>query len=124
MMNAQRILVVDDDSRVASSLSKVLKHSSKNYDVSVAHSGEEALDVLNDEPVDLLITDLCMPGISGLELIRQTQALNQRTRAILITAYGDEKAKAEARRLSVYRYIAKPFHVEVLLNAVREVLAG
>lgn len=122
-MNTQRILIVDDDSKVALSLSRVLKHSNRKYDVNVAHSGEEALDVFNNWPVDLLITDLCMPGISGLELIRQAQTFSPQTRTILITAYGDGGVEAEARRLSVYRYIAKPFHIEVLLNAVREVLA-
>ena len=123
MMNAQHILIVDDDSMVALSLSKMLKHSNENYDVSVAHSGEEALNVLNVWPVDLLITDLCMPGISGLELIRQTQTFSPQTRTILITAYGDGSVEAEARRLSVYRYIAKPFHIEVLLDTVEEILA-
>lgn len=123
-MNTQCILVVEDAPRVASSLSKMLRRSNENYCVSVAHSGEKALDVLNDRPVDLLITDLCMPGISGLELIRQARAFNPQIRIILITAYGGGEIEAEAHRLSVSYCIAKPFRIEVLLNAVREVLAG
>jgi DNA-binding NtrC family response regulator len=79
--------------------------------------------VLNLRPVDLLITDLCMPGISGLELIRQTQVFSPQTRTILITAYGDGKTEVEAHRLAVRYYIAKPFRLEVLLNAVEGILA-
>ena len=123
MTNAHRILVVDDNSHVAFSLGKALKYSSENYAVKVAHSGEEALDVLDDWPVDLLITDLCMSGFSGLELIRQIQAFIPQTHTILITGYGDGEVVAEASRLSVYRYIAKPFRLEVILNTVREALA-
>jgi DNA-binding response OmpR family regulator len=121
-MTVRHILVVDDEPMVALFMARALKLANRNYCVSIAHSGEEALETFQRTPVDLLVTDLVMPGIDGLELIRQAQVVSPRTRAILITAYGDEQIKAEARRLGVCRYLIKPFYIEELVQAVQEAL--
>lgn len=118
---SKHILIVDDEPRVAFSLGKALEHLNQNYRVSVVHSGEEALKALDGPPVDLLITDLRMPGISGLDLIRQVRAASPQTRTILITAYGSDKVETEARRLA-YRYITKPFGLSDFAQAVEEAL--
>jgi CheY-like chemotaxis protein/predicted regulator of Ras-like GTPase activity (Roadblock/LC7/MglB family) len=118
----RHILIVDDEPRVAFFLSKALEHASQDYQVSVAHSGEEALDILNRTPVDLLVTDLRMPGISGLELMRWVRASNPKTRTILITAYGNDEVEAEAHRLEAYRYITKPFSLDAFTQAAQEAL--
>ena len=118
---SKHILIVDDEPKVAFFLSKALERLNQNYRVSVAHSGEEALQVLDGPPVDLLITDLRMPGISGLDLIRQVRAASPQTRTILITAYGSDKVETEARRLA-YRYITKPFGIGEFAQAVEEAL--
>ena len=62
-MAARHILIVDDEPNVAASLSKMLEHSNRDYQVSIAHSGEEALKALDRSPADLLVTDLRLPGI-------------------------------------------------------------
>jgi CheY-like chemotaxis protein len=121
-MTTSHILIVDDEPRVAYFLSKALEHSNQDYRVSVAHSGEEALDVLNRSSVDLLVTDLRMPGISGLDLIRWVRASSPETRTILITAYGNDEVEEEARRLEAYRYITKPFNLDDFTQAAQEAL--
>ena len=121
-MDIRGILIVEDEPTAAFSLGRMLEHLNESYRVNIAHSGEEALDALNNQPVDLLVTDLRMPGISGLELIRRVRASSPQTQAILITAYGSAEVETEAHRLGVCRYISKPFLVEDLLNAVQEVL--
>jgi CheY-like chemotaxis protein len=123
-MNMQHILVVDDEAKIACSLSKALEHLDRNYRVRTVCSGEEALAMLDDSPLDLLITDLRLPGINGLELIRRVRASKPQVCTILITAYSNDKVKAEAGRLAVYCCFDKPFIVEVLLKAAREALAG
>jgi DNA-binding response OmpR family regulator len=123
-MTARHILIVDDEPNVATSLGKVLEHSDQGYRVSIAHSGEEALELLDHSPVDLLITDLRMPGITGLDLIRWVKASSPQTRTILITAYGNDEAEVEARRLEVYRYVTKPFDVGDFVQTVQEALQG
>lgn len=119
-MKSKHILIVDDEPRVAFFLSKALEHARHDCRVSIAHSGEEALELLNRSPVDLLVTDLRMPGISGLELMRWVRAASPQTCVILITAYGNDEVEAEARRLEAYRYITKPFNVDDFTKAVDE----
>jgi len=120
----RHILIVDDEPRIASSLKTALERSGRGYRVTVVHSGEEALGVLERSSVDLLVTDLRMPGISGLDLIRWARSSSPRTRTILITAYGDDEVEAEVRRLEAYRYITKPFNLTDFTQAVEEALGG
>ena len=122
-MTTRNVLIVDDEPKVAFFLSKALERSNRDYCVSVAHSGEEALEVLNQSSVDLLVTDLRMPGISGLELIRWVRASSPQTRTILITAYGNDEVEAETRRLEAYRYITKPFDIGDFTQAVQDALS-
>ena len=121
-MANKHILIVDNEPTVAFFLSQVMEGLSQDYNVSVAHSGEEALETLNRSHVDLLVTDLRLPGISGLELMRWVHASSPQTRTILITAYGDDKVEAEARRLEAHRYIIKPLNVDDFSQAVQEAL--
>ncbi|MCK4470910.1 MAG: response regulator, partial [Anaerolineae bacterium] len=121
-MTTKHILIVDDEPKVAFFLSKAVEHAHEDYRVSVVHSGEEALEVINRSQVNLLVTDLRMPGISGLELIRWVQASSPQTRTILITAYGNDDIEAEARRLEAYRYITKPFDIGDFTRVVQEAL--
>jgi CheY-like chemotaxis protein len=121
-MATRHILIVDDEPRVAFFLSKALERSNAEYKTSIVHSGEEALDVLNRSKVDLLVTDLRLPGISGLELMRWVRASSPQTRTMLITAYGNDEVEAEARRLEAYRYITKPFNLNDFTQAVQEAL--
>jgi CheY-like chemotaxis protein len=121
-MASKHILVVDDEPRVAFFLSKALEHADREYDISVAHSGEEALEIISRSSIDLLVTDLRMPGISGLELMRWVRASSPKTRTILITAYGNDEVETEAHRLEAYRYITKPFSLDAFTQVAQEAL--
>ncbi|MCP4542214.1 MAG: response regulator [Chloroflexi bacterium] len=118
----KRILVVDDEKTVAFFLSETLAESSLEYQVQTASSAEDALSKIVIESFSLVITDLRMPGMSGLELIDQIRQISPSTRTILITAYGNDKVKAEARRLGVYDYITKPFQMNRFIQIVEMAL--
>lgn len=119
----KRILIVDDEESIAFFLAEGLTDLGVGYQVEKAHSGEEALELLSRQNFDLAITDLRMPGINGLELIEKARHRAPHTRFILITAYGSERAEAEAYRLGACRYMTKPFTMEKLAGAVQEALA-
>ena len=119
----QHILIADSDPTVAYLLSELLKRSNPNYCTRIAHSGEEALEILGGSKVDLLVADQFAPGISGLELLRRARTCNPQTRAILMTTYADRKVEAQARRLSACCCTYKLFSIEKLRSAVRKVLA-
>ncbi len=121
-MAENHILIVDDEPKVGFFLKKSLELSQDNCRVSTARSGKQALEVLEKSEVNLLITDLRMPGISGLELIRRVRESSPQTRTILITAYGSDEVQVEARRLEVYRYVAKPFNVRDFTGVVDQAL--
>jgi DNA-binding NtrC family response regulator len=119
---AKRILVVDDERSVAFLLSENLAEMDPAYQVQMAHSGEEALGLVTAAPFDLIITDLRMPGMDGLELIRRVQEISPNTRTILITAYGDGDAEQKAGCLGVYRYVTKPFKTDEFTQIVEQAL--
>lgn len=118
----KRILVVDDEKTVAFFLSETLAELGLEYQVHTASSAEDALCKIAAEPFNLVITDLRMPGMSGLELIAQVRQISPGTRTILITAYGDDDVEAEARRLGVYDYITKPFQMDRFTQMVERAL--
>jgi len=119
----KRILIVDDEESVAFFLAESLAEGRPDYQVEIVLSGEEALEKISAQPFDLVITDLRMPGINGLELMEQVRTLSPRTRLILITAYGSPEVETTAYRLGACRYLTKPFPMETLLTTVQEALA-
>jgi len=121
-MPSRHILIVDDEPKVGYFLRRSLELTDKSCKVTTARSGEEALEVLESSPVDLLITDLRMPGISGIDLIRWAKTSSPTTQIILITAYGNAQVKAEAQRLKIYHYITKPFNVQEFTKVVKQAL--
>lgn len=122
MKDTKRILIVEDEPKVAFFLQESLEALNQGYQVKCANSGEDALDELSQAPADLVVSDLRMPGINGLELLRRVHEQNPTTQTILITAYGSDEVEAETRRLQAYRYFTKPFHIEDFTTAVAEAL--
>jgi CheY-like chemotaxis protein len=121
-MSKKHILIVDDEPKLALFLSKMLACSNRSHQVSTANSGEQALEVLKSTPIDLLITDLRMPGITGLDLIRWVRTFSPETRTILMTAYGSDHVEERVRQMEVYRYITKPFNSSDIAQTVEEAL--
>jgi len=115
---SKRILIVDDEERVAYSLRASLEQPFQGYQVDTADSGPEALRLLSSQPFDLVVTDLKMTGMDGLELMAEVRRAYPHTRLILMTAYGSDSVEEAAYRLGACRYINKPFSIEEFRAAV------
>jgi excisionase family DNA binding protein len=118
-----RILLVDDEESIRKLLSRMLESS---YDVEVAPDGDAALRLLRepDAHYDLLISDLNMPGMDGLTLIREAQRLDPALVAIVITGYSTESSAIEALNLGVAGYLTKPFGTAQVLAAAAKALGA
>ena len=122
-----KILIVDDDQGTLNALSLGLW--STGYEVVTAKDGREALDILasshdGEERVQLLITDMQMPEMNGLELIKSARKLTLNIPAILITAYGNPRLESEIMQLGRCGYMEKPFAPETLLDGINEITKG
>lgn len=115
-----RILVVDDELAVRDLLSKTLTMS--DYDVDMAADGHAAIERLRAVTYDLLITDLKMPGMDGLSVIREARKINADLPVIVITGYSTEASAIEAINLGVAGYLTKPFRLPRILAATARAL--
>jgi excisionase family DNA binding protein len=115
-----RVLVVDDEASIRDLLSKTLALA--EYDVDLAPDGRSALERLRVIPYDLLITDLKMPGVDGLAVIREARRLKTDLPVIIITGYSTEASAIEAVNLGVSGYLTKPFRVPRVLAAAAKAL--
>jgi DNA-binding NtrC family response regulator len=104
--NGKHILVVDDEPLVRRSLSEFL--TLQGYTVSIAANGREALDLLRDYSADIVITDLKMPEIGGLQLLKQIKKSYPETRVIMVTGFASIESAVEAIREGAYDYVTKP----------------
>jgi DNA-binding NtrC family response regulator len=112
-----RVLVVDDDAGVRYTLREILETSGLKVDE--AEDGQAALARLQVAPVELVITDLRMPRMDGMELLRRLTADGAGPRVVVITAHGSERQAVEAMKAGAYDYFRKPFETEELLAVVR-----
>ena len=116
MSENRRILVVDDEPQITRVLGTSL--SSQGYDIRAANDGETALEIMKDWTPDLVITDLSMPNMDGLELCRRLRAVTQ-IPIIVLSVREEEKTKVEALDAGADDYVTKPFGIEELLARVR-----
>lgn len=119
-----RVLIVDDEKRLAMSLGQTLQLDFPACKVDTASSGEEALSVLASNTYNLIIADVRMPGVSGLDLIKGVRYLDATVPIILMTGYGSASLRRQAARLGVDHYVDKPFDIDVLMTMVGEFLPG
>jgi excisionase family DNA binding protein len=115
-----RVLVVDDEAAIRELLQKTLALA--EYDVDLAPEGRTALERLRVIPYDLLITDLKMPGIDGLTVIREARRLKPDIPVIIITGFSTEASAIDAVNLGVSGYLTKPFRVPRVLAAAAKAL--
>jgi excisionase family DNA binding protein len=115
-----RVLVVDDEATIRDLLSKTLALA--EYDVDLAPDGRTALERLRMIPYDLLITDLKMPGVDGLAVIREARRLKADIPVIIITGFSTEASAIEAVNLGVSGYLTKPFRVPRVLAVAAKAL--
>jgi two-component system response regulator PilR (NtrC family) len=113
-----RILVVDDERSMRELLAIVLRR--EGYEVLLAENGRAAIDLLEREPVDLLISDIKMPDLSGVDVLRAAKKIDQDILGIMITAFASTETAVEAMRLGACDYLSKPFDIDLLKMKVRE----
>ncbi|MCB1183252.1 sigma-54-dependent Fis family transcriptional regulator [bacterium] len=115
-----RILIVDDEATIRESLRESLQ--AEGYDAEIAESGEEALARTHREVYDLVVTDLRLPGVSGLEILQALRNQGNSTPVIMMTAYGDVDTAVSAMRSGAYDFIPKPFKLSDIKKQVRAAL--
>jgi two-component system, NtrC family, response regulator PilR len=117
---AARILIVDDERSMREMLEILLRR--EGYDVTAADGGTAAIALLQERPFDMLISDVRMPDVSGIDVLRTAKALNPGIIGIMVTAYGSKESIQEVLRLQAADYLDKPFNVEELKFRVRKEL--
>ncbi|MDA0748417.1 MAG: response regulator [bacterium] len=110
------ILLVDDSTGLLAALSEFL--SEEGYEVGAAENPQKALDLAEEKVFDLVVTDIRMPNMSGIELVGRLKMANPEIEAILITGFGSKESILDALRLGVYDYIEKPFDITELLKSI------
>lgn len=119
-MEKASILVVDDDRAIRESLNSLL--SDKGYDVLTVEDGHQAIDAVRQREWDVAMVDLKMPGIDGLEVLREVTKMSPNTKVIIITGYATVESAVEAMKQGAVDYIAKPFTVDELLIRLEKTL--
>ncbi len=114
------ILVVDDEAIVRESIRDWLKDA--GYQVSVAESGEEALKLIQEQDFGVMILDLRLPGMNGIDVLKKVKVLKPNIKSIVITAYPTMLTQEEASKLGAIDYLVKPFFPDKLEELIRETL--
>jgi DNA-binding NtrC family response regulator len=121
-MSRPRILVIDDEEIVRVSCKKCL--TPEGYDVDVAANGIEGLAMTENNRYDVILTDLKMPDMDGMEFLAKVKERHPDTKVIMITGYSTVEHAVRAMRMGAYNYIEKPFTPDALIEAVREAMSG
>ncbi|CCK80106.1 sigma-54-dependent transcriptional regulator [Desulfobacula toluolica] len=110
------ILVIDDDDQLRKSFCKLLKE--EKYAVISAASGEAGIEIVKQNALDLVILDMRLPGINGMETFKQIKKIDSKLPVIIVTAYGTTQIAIEATKMGAYDYVLKPFDVPEMLNLI------
>jgi len=119
-MGKKKVLVIDDEQIVLDSVSQIL--IDENYEVDVSLSGREGLDWAIERPYDIILTDIRMPDIGGMRVLRDIKRIKSSLPVLIITGYATTKSAVQAMKLGAAEYIEKPFEPEQLLEAVGRAL--
>ena len=118
----KRILIVDDEEDLTWSISKRLAKDGDSLEVLCTNTGNNALEMLAQYSVDLMVTDLRMPGLGGLQLLNEVKTRYPQTQVIIMTAYGSIEVKQALDQWGVTGYIEKPFEMNDLRNVIYDFL--
>jgi DNA-binding NtrC family response regulator len=119
-MEKKKAIVIDDEQIVLDSVSQIL--IDENYEVDVSLSGREGLDWAIERPYDIVLTDIRMPDIGGMRVLRDIKRIKPSLPVLIITGYATAKSAVQAMKLGAADYIEKPFEPEQLLEAVSRAL--
>jgi len=118
-MEKGRILVLDDDPIITLSCKRIL--GAEGFSISTVEKGEDALNKLSKEDFDLLISDVRLPDISGMEVLKEARIIKPKTDVVIITGYPTLEDAKESTRLGASEYIEKPFTPDFMLNVAHKV---
>lgn len=118
MQIGKTVLIVDDEEIIQDFFSRVLS----DYNVLVASSGEEALEIIKKEKPNIILLDIKMPGIDGIETLRRIMEIDTNIAVIMLSAHGTLETNLEAARLGAYSSIAKPFDLKDIKTAINNAL--
>lgn len=116
-MEQIKILLVDDEKEFVETLADRIKL--RDHKAEVALNGEQALKKLDDQIPDVVVLDLKMPGIDGMEVLRRIRKAYPKVQVIMLTGHGSEKHKNEAKKLGAFEYLQKPVDIDTLMKKVK-----
>jgi DNA-binding response OmpR family regulator len=116
-MKNMKVLLVDDEEEFVKALAERLKMRELRSDTVL--DGEEALSYVEDQEPDVMVLDLKMPGIDGMEVLRQVRRAYPKIQVIILTGHGTEKDEEEAKRLGAFDYLEKPVNLDVLVKKMK-----
>ena len=119
-MEKKKVLVIDDEQIVLDSVSQIL--IDENYEVDASLSGREGLDWAIERPYDIVLTDIRMPDIGGMRVLRDIKRVKSSLPVLIITGYATTKSAVQAMKLGAADYIEKPFEPEELIDSVSRAL--
>jgi DNA-binding NtrC family response regulator len=117
-MKTRKILVVDDEQGILDLFKKVL--DKEGYAVITALNGQEALKAVKEENPDLIILDIKMPGMDGIETLGGIKKIDKKAMVLMLTAYGTLDSAKEALKLGAHDYITKPFKLDYIKEVIKE----
>ncbi|HEY4619883.1 MAG TPA: sigma-54 dependent transcriptional regulator, partial [Nitrospirota bacterium] len=121
MYRLPEVLIIDDEPLMRISISDALK--AEGYNVASAATGSEGLKAIKDTSYDVVITDLRLPEVDGVQILKTCRQISPHTKVLMITAYGSVDTAVEAMRIGAYDYITKPFSMDELILTVKRLIA-
>jgi DNA-binding NtrC family response regulator len=116
-MKEFKVLMVDDEEDFVTTLAERMKM--RDLDSEVALDGEQALQMVEGDIPDVMVLDLKMPGIDGMEVLRRVRQAYPQVQVVILTGHGSEKDEAEATRLGAFAYLQKPVDIEKLVRTLK-----
>jgi DNA-binding response OmpR family regulator len=120
--NLKKVLIVDDEETLTWSMARSLSKDKDNYEVIIANNGREALNFLEKNKIDLVISDIRMPDINGLDLLVRIKKEYPQTKVIIMTAYGSADVQKEANQRGSLYYVEKPFEISDLRRIIIDLI--
>ncbi len=122
LKNLKKVLIVDDEETLTWSMAKSLSKDKDKFEVMIANSGGEAINLLRKSEVDIVISDIRMPDINGLDLLVRIKKEYPETKVIIMTAYGSSDVQKEANRRGSLFYVEKPFEISDIRKIIIDLL--
>jgi DNA-binding NtrC family response regulator len=117
-MKKFKVLLVDDEEEFVNTLSERLEMRDLNSETAL--NGEQALQIVTDEEPDVMVLDLKMPGIDGMEVLRRVRKAYPKVQVIILTGHGTDKDAEEAKKLGAYSYLQKPVDIDHLVKVMKD----